>query len=318
MLLWDAALEEQSAATPAFCAANRTDADLTVIAERGRAAVLTGPAGRGSAKDAARRAMIAAFPCQGEPTPVSAAAVDRAAETLGAVWEQQHGEDARAESAARRAAYEAATGADYQRMCASRDPGEDGFCAGILFAAHISESRSASPAFCAPEYESREATGRFVAGAKAGVAQVRVSAGQSPSEVARAGLIQAYPCDTTPVSADAVSAPAPTRRDVSSVRAANDLRPIMPAHAVEVARIELDKTSQDGQTPATTEAPVSPAENDFLAERRAERAATRDAWPSERGLRLPGWPRPERPGSRSPFNYERQANQPQNARVRGT
>ena len=205
MLLWDAALEEQSAATPAFCAANRTDADLTVIAERGRAAVLTGPAGRGSAKDAARRAMIAAFPCQGEPTPVSAAAVDRAAETLGAVWEQQHGEDARAETAARRAAYEAATGADYQRMCASRDPGEDGFCAGVLFRAQMAESRSASPAFCAPEFEGREATGRFVAEAKAGVAQVRVSPGQTPIDVARAGIIRAYPC--TAQGREAASAP---------------------------------------------------------------------------------------------------------------
>ena len=62
MLLWDAAGAQQSAAAPAFCAPNRTDADLEIIAERGRAVALTGPAGRGSAQDAARRAMIAAFP----------------------------------------------------------------------------------------------------------------------------------------------------------------------------------------------------------------------------------------------------------------
>lgn len=197
MLLWDAAGAEQSAAAPAFCAPNRTDADLTIVAERGRAVALAGPAGRGSAQDAARRALIGAFPCDGEPRAVQAEAVTRASASLGAEWEQRYGVRSRAESAARRDAYTAATGADYQRMCASQDPGEYGFCAGVLFRVEMAEARSASPAFCAPDHDDRAATSRFVSGARAGVAQVRVSGGQSPEDVARAGLVRAYPCGAT-------------------------------------------------------------------------------------------------------------------------
>lgn len=201
MLLWDAAADEQSATSPAFCAPNRSDAEMELIAERGRAVALTAAAGRGSARDAARRAMIAAFPCGSEPRAIPAEAVARASASLGAEWEQLYGVRARAESEARRAAYDGATGADYQRMCASQDPGDDGFCAGILFGVSIMEARAASPAFCAPEHQDKPATSRFVSEAKAGVAQVRVSAGQSPQDVARAGLIQAYPCATESAAA---------------------------------------------------------------------------------------------------------------------
>lgn len=298
MLLWDAAGAEQSAATPAFCAPNRTDADLEIIAGRGRAVALTGSAGRGSARDAARRAMIGAFPCEGEPRTVPAEAMARASESLGAEWEQRFGVNARAESAGRRAAYDAASGADYQRMCASDDPGEDGFCAGVLFRVNITEARSASPAFCAPAFEGREATGRFVSGAKAGVAQVRVSAGQSPEDVARAGLVRAYPCRAASSAASSISPPAKEGPQV--VRADNSRR-ITPADAVDIARV---------QTPRPTAAPTRPAESEFLAARRAEREAARQAWPSERGLRLPGWPRPDRAAPGSPFDYERRAAQP--------
>ena len=42
MLWWDAALAEEAATAPAFCAPNGTEAELEVIAERGRALVLTG------------------------------------------------------------------------------------------------------------------------------------------------------------------------------------------------------------------------------------------------------------------------------------
>ena len=101
-----------------------------------------------------------------------------------------------------------ASGADYQRMCASNDPGEDGFCAGVLFRVSITEARSGSPTFCAPAFEDREATGRFVSGAKAGVAQVRVSAGQSPEDVARAGLVRAYPCRGASNAASSIAPPA--------------------------------------------------------------------------------------------------------------
>ncbi len=195
VLLWDAALAEQSAAAPAFCAANPSGAELNLIAERGRAAVLTRAAGSGSAADAARRAMIAAFPCGAEPRTISAEAVARAGASLGAKWEQAHGEQARAEVEARRVADAAVTGADYQRMCASPDPRDDGFCAGVLFRTTITEARSAAPAFCAPEQGDREATQRFVEGAKAGVAGVRTSVDQTPSDVARAGLMRAYPCN---------------------------------------------------------------------------------------------------------------------------
>lgn len=194
MLLWEEADAEQSAAAPAFCAPARTHAELELIADRGRAAALTGAPGRGTARDGARRAMIAAFPCERAPRAIPAETVARASAALGAEWEEQYGARSRAETAARRATYDAASGADYQRMCASRDAGEDGFCAGVLFRVSMTEARSASPAFCAPDQDDQAATIRFVETAKAGVAQVRVSAGQSPVEVARAGLIRAYPC----------------------------------------------------------------------------------------------------------------------------
>ena len=201
MLLWDAAYDEQSAASPAFCAPIRTDTEMEIIAERGRAVALTAAAGRGSGRDAARRAMIAAFPCGSEPRTIPAETVARASASLGAEWEQLYGVRARAESEASRAAYDAISGADYQRMCASQDPGDSGFCAGVLFRTSIRETRAASPAFCAPEYRSQPETSRFVSEAQAGVAQVRVSAGQSPQDVARAGLIQAYPCATASATA---------------------------------------------------------------------------------------------------------------------
>ena len=289
MLLWDAALAEETAPAPAFCAPNRSNAELELIADRGRAAVLTGAPRRGSAKDAARRAMIAAFPCRGEPRAIPAADVARAADALGATWEQQYGDRSREETAARRTADAATTGADYQRMCASQDARDDGFCAGILFRTAISEAGSASPAFCAPGQQDRAETARFVAGAKAGVAQVRVSAGQSPVDVARAGLIRAYPCQT------AARAPADSSASMPATQTRSD--------AVDVARIETDKA------PPTSLAPAAPRESDFLAARRAEREATTRAWPTELGLRLPNWPRPDVPARGSPFYHERRAAQ---------
>lgn len=94
------------------------------------------------------------------------------------------------------ARYQNPTGRQYQALCASSDVGDRGFCMGVLSRASMTEAEAASPAFCAPDPQDHAAMGGFVDRAKAGVAQVPVSAGQSAYDVARAGLVRAYPCET--------------------------------------------------------------------------------------------------------------------------
>lgn len=86
-------------------------------------------------------------------------------------------------------AFESATGADFQRFCASGIPGEDGFCAGIIIRTIQAEAQQATPRFCAPEPDPE--TIRHAVRAVAGVA---INAAYSPRDVAFSALLTAYPC----------------------------------------------------------------------------------------------------------------------------
>lgn len=178
------------------------------------------------------------------------------------------------------ARYRDPTAREYQTLCASADPGDDGFCTGVMF------SQFQSDGLCLPadldrgsESVRRAALGALVARGKAEIARASIRPDDRPRDVARSALARAYPCD----AADATP--------VSQLGALDSGTRAAPAEAAE------------------------PRESEFLAERRAERAATREAWPNERGLRLPGWPRADHPARRAPFANERRAADPQNRGV---
>ncbi|MDP2764481.1 MAG: hypothetical protein Q8O54_06560, partial [Brevundimonas sp.] len=217
------------------------------------------------------------------------------------------------------ARYRNATAREYQAMCASNDIGDESFCAGVMFSVL---GRAPQNGLCAPTtVTSPNAAGpdrnALVNRGRREVAGMSPNDGERPYEFAERALKQAYPCgaaDRASASpAGAVSPGMPERPAV--VLAAIDAPRVTPADAVQVARIEPDKVEQEAPAPAPTAAPVRPAESDVLAERRAEREATRQAWPDESGLRLPGWPRSDRPARRAPFANERRAADPQNRGV---
>lgn len=187
--------------------------------------------------------------------------------------------------------------AEYKEACASSDPGDDGHCAGAMFNVL---ARSSQVGFCPPPaVASSGASGSelhaFVNRGRGEIARMAPGADEGALGLAERALKRAYPCDGAAVPGDAV--------------------PVTPADAVDVARVQSGDSVQNVQNSRPTVAPARPAESEFLAARRAERAATREAWPNESGLRLPGWPRPDRPAQGSPFSYERRAADPQNSRV---
>lgn len=90
-----------------------------------------------------------------------------------------------------------ASAADYKRYCASGEPGEAGFCAGVMFG-HL--ARAADLGLCVPDDLRLGAndTGRlgaFVDRGKAEVARLTPRGDEGASEYAARALRQAYPCD---------------------------------------------------------------------------------------------------------------------------
>jgi hypothetical protein len=198
------------------------------------------------------------------------------------------------------ARYSNPTAAEYQALCASNDPGDDGFCAGVMFA------QMQGSGLCLPpeldrgaEAVRRAALGDLVARGKAEIARASIRAGDGPGDIAREALARAYPCHAaTDTSAALTSRP-----------------PVEAAEATDVAHIETTAAVQVRSSQETALAPTDRRESEFLAQRRSEREAARQAWPNESGLRLPGWPRPDRPAGRNPFANERRAADPQNRGV---
>lgn len=187
--------------------------------------------------------------------------------------------------------------ADYKAACASSEPRDDGHCAGAMFNVL---ARSAQVGFCPPPaVASPGATGSdlhaFVDRGRREIARMSPAPDEGALGLAERALKLAYPCDGAAAPGDAAR--------------------VTPTAAVNVARIEPGEDVQNGRTAGPTVTPARPRESKFLTARRAEREAARQAWPNESGLRLPGWPRPDRPAGRSPFAYERRAADPQNLGV---
>lgn len=210
-------------------------------------------------------------------------------------------EEARAAlSPEQQARYSNPTGRDYQALCASDDPGDDGFCAGVMFAQLQGRGLCLPPELDrGAEAVRRAALGDLVARGKAEIARAAIRAGDGPADVARAALARAYPCQAAP----------------NNTATLTSGTPVYAAEAAEIARVETTTAVQERPSQEAALAPTDRRESEFLAERRAERDAARQGWPNESGLRLPGWPRPDRPAGRSPFANERRAADPQNRGV---
>ncbi|MGZ9100834.1 MAG: M56 family metallopeptidase, partial [Brevundimonas sp.] len=108
-------------------------------------------------------------------------------------------------SSEQRARYRNPTARQYQVLCASRDPGDEGFCAGVMFA-----QLGSAPAngVCPPaaleqgdEAARRVALGTLVERGMAEIARGPIRAGDTASDVARSALARAYPCDAAQAEA---------------------------------------------------------------------------------------------------------------------
>lgn len=91
---------------------------------------------------------------------------------------------------ARRAELQNASGEDFQRMCASDDAGDDGFCSGVLIGSALNMGTS----ICAPELDDPA----FFDASRASVARLDVGNGDTPRSVATAALQDAFPCEARP------------------------------------------------------------------------------------------------------------------------
>lgn len=101
------------------------------------------------------------------------------------------------------------TGQQYQDLCASTDPADDGFCAGVIFSQFPSGGGSRGD-ICLPadleqgdEAARRAALGTLVERTKAEIARATIRPGDRPAEVARAALSRAYSCEAAAFRAEA-------------------------------------------------------------------------------------------------------------------
>lgn len=94
---------------------------------------------------------------------------------------------------AQRTRFERATGEDYKSMCLSDDPLEDGFCAGVMFAA-LDMQGSSVPVCVRPDANGEVNAITAAARGKALMSMVPVQPGMRPRDVARVALATAWPC----------------------------------------------------------------------------------------------------------------------------
>lgn len=193
--LWMAAEREQRAPTGAFCPPAADEAGLARIASEGRPHVLAAGRVSGTAGDAARQALIAAFPCSGAArAPDAGRLADRGA-ALTAAWEAARGADSAAEQAGRNARTRAMTANQLRDQCLSGDGLEIATCTGFIFGVTIRESDRPQDdrAFCAPEGQTlpREYPDR-VRAAMSDIAPA--SRSESGPAYVRRAIARAYPC----------------------------------------------------------------------------------------------------------------------------
>lgn len=245
------------------------------------------------------------------------------------------GPDAAASAAARQAAADAfssltpdqqerfrdPTAIGYRAICASGDPADGGFCAGVMFSfLHEAPANGVCPpaAVMGDAGDRGSALAAYVDGGKSEVARLRPASGETVYQFAGRALRAAYPCDAVAAAGEGELAArgstipvGPLATSTTGGRLQMSSLEMNPAGSPT----EHDNPAPAGQTTRDATPPAGSAESTFLADRRAEREETRQAWPTERGLRLPGWPRPDVPSRRSPFYNERLASQPQNERI---
>lgn len=105
------------------------------------------------------------------------------------------------------ARYRNPTAREYQALCASSDPGDGGFCAGVMFS-QLGDGICPSPALDqGDETARRAALGSLVEHGKAEIARSTVRPGDTPASLARAALSRAYPCDAAASQATEPAAP---------------------------------------------------------------------------------------------------------------
>jgi beta-lactamase regulating signal transducer with metallopeptidase domain len=90
------------------------------------------------------------------------------------------------------ARFQRASAADYRTYCASSEPGEAGFCAGVMFS-HL--NGAPGNGLCVPEDERARPTG-FIARGKAEVARLTPRRDEGAYEYSGRALKAAYPCPT--------------------------------------------------------------------------------------------------------------------------
>lgn len=192
--LWMAAEREQRAPTGAFCPPAADEAGLARIAGEGRPHVLAAGRVSGSAGDAARQALIAAFPCTGPSRAPDTGRLTARSAALTAAWEAARGADSAAEQAGRNARTRAMTAAQLRDRCLGDDSLEQASCAGMIFGVTIRESnRSPSQrAFCAPE--GADLPRDYIDRVREAMADTPAAAGEGRQPWLTRVIARAYPC----------------------------------------------------------------------------------------------------------------------------
>lgn len=103
-------------------------------------------------------------------------------------------------TAEQRERYRNPSAQQYQAICASSDPGDDGFCAGVMFAQIFDAPNNGvclPASFEQADQASRSADlGELVNRGKAEIARAQVRSGDNASSLALSALARAYPCAT--------------------------------------------------------------------------------------------------------------------------
>jgi beta-lactamase regulating signal transducer with metallopeptidase domain len=248
--LWMAAEREQRAPTGAFCPPAADEAGLARIASEGRPHVLAAGRVSGTAGDAARQALIAAFPCSGAArAPDAGRLADRGA-ALTAAWEATRGADSAAEQAGRNARTRAMTAVQLRDRCLGDDSLEQASCAGVIFGVTIRESnRSPSQrAFCAPEGANLPRD--YIDRVREAMRSTPAAAGEGHQPWLTRVIARAYPCggeareNARANDSAAAAAQAATRNVAMAAQRATGLESMTPS---ELRDLCLDQTRSSAQ-----------------------------------------------------------------------